>query len=66
MLSIVAALLLFVASFSMKTSVDLRTLTLIQCCCVAGQGSMVGRAGNLRVVGRTGQSGLGSSSGLPE
>ena len=57
-LSTVAVLLLFVASFSMKTSVDLSTLTLIQCCCAAGQRSVVGRAENLRVVARTGQSGL--------
>lgn len=54
-------LLLFMASFSMKTSVGLHTLTLIQCCCVAGQGSMV----SLRVVARTGQSRLESSWGLP-
>lgn len=60
-LSTVAVLLLFVASFSIKTSVDLHTLTLIQCCCVAGQGSIV----SLRAVARTGQSGLGSSWGLP-
>lgn len=60
-LSAVAVLLLFVASFSVKTSPGLHTLILIQYCCVAGQGSRE----SPRVFARTGQSGLESRWGLP-